>query len=81
MLIPGVRVTRLLQPAQDPPAPGTQAAGQGAPAAFSFHQQVPSPLTYATPAAAPPMARTFTVASPVTMRLRASALAVPGPRS
>ena len=78
VLIPGVRVTRLLQPAQDPPAPGTQAAGQGTPTAFSFHQQVPSPLTGAIPAATPPMARTFTVASPVTMRLRASALAVPG---
>ncbi len=79
VLIPGVRVTRLLQPAQGPPAPGTVAGGQGVPAAFSFHQQVPSPLTYTAPAAVPPMARTYTVASPVTMRVQASALAVPGP--
>jgi arabinofuranan 3-O-arabinosyltransferase len=79
VLIPGVRVTRLLQPAQDPPAPGTVAAGQGAPAAFSFHQQVPSPLTGAGLAATPPMARTYAVTSAVTMRLQASALAVPGP--
>jgi arabinofuranan 3-O-arabinosyltransferase len=79
VLIPGVRVTRLLQPAQDPPGQGTQAGGQGASAAFSFHQQVPSPLTFVAPAATPPMARTYTVASPVTMRLQASALAVPSP--
>jgi arabinofuranan 3-O-arabinosyltransferase len=73
VLIPGVRVTRLLQPAQDP-------AGQrAASAVFSFHQQVPSPFTFADPTAVPPMARTYTVAGPVTMRLQASALAVPGP--
>src|SRR5690349_13035610 len=71
VLIPGVRVTRLLQPAQDP------AGRQAASAAFSFHQQVPSAL--ADPAATAPMARTFTVASPVPLRPRASALALPGP--
>jgi arabinofuranan 3-O-arabinosyltransferase len=70
VLIPGVRVTRLLQPAEDP-------AGQQA--AFSFQQQVPSPFTFEAPAANPPMARTFTVARPVRMRLQASALALPGP--
>ena len=58
VLIPGVRVTRLLQPAEDP-------AGQQAPAAvFSFPQPVPSPFAFADPAAAAPMARTFTVAQP-----------------
>jgi arabinofuranan 3-O-arabinosyltransferase len=73
VLIPGVRVTRLLQPAEDPA--GLQAAST----AFSFHQQVPSPLAFADPTAVPPMARTFIVPRPVTLRLRASALALPGP--
>jgi arabinofuranan 3-O-arabinosyltransferase len=73
VLIPGVRATRLLQPAQDP------AGRQAASAAFSFQEKVPSPFTSADPAATPPMARTFTVASPVTLRAQASALAVPGP--
>ena len=66
-------MTRLLQPAQDP------AGSQAASAAFSFHQQVPSPSALADPAATAPMARTFTVASPVTLRPQASALALPGP--
>ena len=73
VLIPGVRVTRLLQPAQDP-------AGQQAPAAvFSFAQPVPSPFGFADPAATAPLARTFTVPSPQTLRLQAAALALPGP--
>ena len=45
VLIPGVRVTRLLQPAEDQ-------AGQHA--VFSFHQQVPSPFAFADPAATAP---------------------------
>ena len=73
VLIPGVKVTRLLQPAEDP------AGRQAAAVAFSFHQQVPSPATFASPAAVPPMARTFTLASPLTLRPQASALAMPGP--
>jgi arabinofuranan 3-O-arabinosyltransferase len=73
VLIPGVRVTRLLQPAQDP------AGQQAASVVFSFHQQVPSPFALADPDATPPMARTFTVPGPATLRLQASALAVPGP--
>ena len=73
VLIPGVQVTRLLQPAEDP------AGQQAAVAVFSFHQQVPSPFAYADPAATPPMARTFTVARPAALRLQASALALPGP--
>jgi arabinofuranan 3-O-arabinosyltransferase len=72
VLVPGIRVSRLLQPAEDP-------AGQrAAQVSFSFHQQVPSPVTYADPAGIAPMARTFTVAQPATVRLSASALAVPG---
>ncbi|MBV9092516.1 MAG: DUF3367 domain-containing protein [Streptosporangiaceae bacterium] len=73
VLIPGVRVTRLLRAAQDP------AGRQAASTVFSFHQQVPSPAAFADPAATPPMARTFTLATPVTLRLQAAALAVPGP--
>jgi len=73
VLIPGVRVTRLLQPAQDP------AGQQAASAVFSFHQQVPSPFAYANPAATAPMARVFTLTRPATLRLQAAALALPGP--
>jgi arabinofuranan 3-O-arabinosyltransferase len=73
VLIPGVRVTRLLQPASDP------AGRQAAAVAFSFRQQVPSPFAYADPAATAPMARSFTLASPATLRLAAAALALPGP--
>jgi len=73
VLIPGVRVTRLLQPAEDP------AGQQAASTVFSFSQQVPSPFAFADPAATAPMARRFTVADPATMALQASALALPGP--
>jgi arabinofuranan 3-O-arabinosyltransferase len=73
VLIPGVRVTRLLQPAQDP------AGQQAASTVFSFQQLVPSPFAFADPAATAPMARRFTVADPAAMRLQASALALPGP--
>ena len=73
VLIPGVRVTRLLQPASD------LAGRQAASVAFSFRQQVPSPFAYADPAATAPMARAFTVAHSATLRLQASALALPGP--
>ncbi len=73
VLIPGVRVTRLLQPAEDP------AGRQAASVAFSFHQQVPSPFSFADPRAVPPMARTYTLADPAALVLRASALALPGP--
>ena len=73
VLIPGVRVTRLLQPAEDP------AGRQAASVAFSFRQQVPSPFAFADPTATGPMARTFTVADPERLDLNASALALPGP--
>ena len=72
VLIPGVQVTRLLQPAEDP-------QGYQAPSvSFSFDQQVPSPVTFASPAAVPPMARTFTVPGTVRLRARATGLALPG---
>jgi arabinofuranan 3-O-arabinosyltransferase len=70
VLIPGVRVTRLLQLAQDP---------LGRQAVFSFHQQVPSPFAFADPAATPPMARAFTTARSASWSVRAFALALPGP--
>jgi arabinofuranan 3-O-arabinosyltransferase len=73
VLIPGVQVTRLLQPAEDP-------AGQrAASVAFSFHQQVPSPAAFADPAATAPMARAFTLPAATALQLQASALAQPGP--
>ena len=72
VLIPGVHVTRLLQPAEDP------AGQQASSVSFSFHQQVPSPLTFANPASAPVMARTFSTPGPLSLRLAASALALPG---
>ena len=56
VLIPGVRVTRLLEPAEDP------AGRPAASVAFSFRQQVPSPAAFADPAAAAPLARAFTLA-------------------
>ena len=72
VLIPGVRVTRFLQPAQD-------AAGRLAPSlAFSFQQQIPSPATLADAAAYPPLARTFVTPGPGELRLRATAVALPG---
>jgi arabinofuranan 3-O-arabinosyltransferase len=73
VLIPGVKVTRLLQPAQDP------AGQQAAATVFSFSQPVPSPFTFADPAATAPMARTFTTAAPAALQLQAAALALPGP--
>ena len=72
VLIPGVRVTRVLQPAQDP------AGRQAASTVFSFRQQLPAPLALTDPTAVPPIARTFTLAGPATLRARASALALPG---
>jgi len=79
VLIPGITVTRLLQPAEDPA--GTRAAA----VAFSFRQQVPSPFAVtdpfapSDPAAVAPMARTFTLPRPLTLRVAATALALPGP--
>jgi len=72
VLIPGVRVTRYLQPPED-------SGGLAAPyATFSFHQQAPSPTTLASPAAYQPLARTFRLAGRQSLRVRAAALALPG---
>ena len=73
VLIPGVQVTRLLEPAEDP------AGRSAASVAFSFRQQVPSPAAFADPAATAPMARAFTLAGPAKLQLQAAALALPGP--
>jgi arabinofuranan 3-O-arabinosyltransferase len=73
VLIPGVRVQRLLRPAQDP-------AGQRAPVqTVSFAQQLPSPALLGGAAAYPPLARTFTTTTATSMRLTATAMALPGP--
>jgi arabinofuranan 3-O-arabinosyltransferase len=72
VLIPGVRVTSFLQPAEDP-------AGRLAPSlAFSFQQQIPSPATLANAAAYPPLARTFVTPGPEMLRMTATAVALPG---
>ena len=76
MLIPGVKVTRLLQPAA---ATRAGPAAAPLPAAFSFRQQIPSPAAFADPAATAPMARAFTLAGPAKLQLQADALALPGP--
>ncbi|HEX9067026.1 MAG TPA: alpha-(1-_3)-arabinofuranosyltransferase family protein [Streptosporangiaceae bacterium] len=70
--IPGVTVTRYLQPAQS--IAGRTAAG----VAFSFQRQVPSPASLANVSSYPPMARLFTTEGPAAYRLGASAIAVPG---
>ncbi len=73
ILIPGVRVQRLLRPAQDP-------AGRRAPAvAFSFAQTLPDPAQLVSPAAYPPLARRFTTPAAAPLRLTATAVALPGP--
>ena len=71
--IPGVTVTKYLQP------PQTVSGRNAAAVAFSFQRQVPSPASLADVAAYPPMARRFTTAGPAAYRFRASAMAVPGP--
>jgi arabinofuranan 3-O-arabinosyltransferase len=73
VLIPGVRVTRYLQPAEDP-------AGAAAPAAaYSFRQQAISPATASGPPASQVLARTFQVPSAARFSVTAAAVAVPGP--
>jgi arabinofuranan 3-O-arabinosyltransferase len=72
--IPGVSVTRYLEPAEDP-------AGTAAPSvAYSFSQQVASPLAAVGPQASEVLARTFRVASArrVTVAGLAVTTAAPG---
>jgi arabinofuranan 3-O-arabinosyltransferase len=72
VLIPGVRVTSFLRPAEDP-------AGGPAPAlAFSFQQQIPSPATLANAAAYPPLARAFVAPEAGLFTVSATAVALPG---
>jgi arabinofuranan 3-O-arabinosyltransferase len=72
VLIPGMRVTSFLRPAEDP-------AGPPAPAlAFSFQQQIPSPATLADAAAYPPLARAFVTPEAGLFKVSATAVALPG---
>ncbi len=72
VLIPGVRVTRYLEPAED------SAAGESASAvAFSFHQSAPAPAGVADRAATVPLARIFTLPVPLRLGVTASAVAQP----
>lgn len=77
VLIPGIRVTRYLQPPESSPTQA-QAGSATRPLAFSFHEQVPSPATLASPAADPPLARTFTTSASQALRMDGSAVALPG---
>jgi arabinofuranan 3-O-arabinosyltransferase len=70
--IPGVRVTRYLQPPED----GAGAAASSA--AFSFYQPPPAPAGVADRAATEPMARLFTLDQPMPLQLTATAAAQPG---
>lgn len=68
VLIPGVRVTRYLQPSED-------RSGITAPAvAYSFQQQVSSPYTQPGPATRQPMAREFSTPTAQSLKFRASAV-------
>ncbi len=72
VLIPGVRVTRYLQPAEDPA--GTQAAST----VYSFRQEAPSPAAAPGPQASQVLARTFQVPAAQSFSVTAAAVAVPG---
>jgi arabinofuranan 3-O-arabinosyltransferase len=72
VLIPGVRVTPYLRPAED-------SAGAAAPSvAFSFSQPVPAPAGQADRAATEPLARLFTLDRRAPLQLTATAVAQPG---
>jgi arabinofuranan 3-O-arabinosyltransferase len=72
VLIPGVKVTRYLQPAEDPA--GTAAAST----VYSFHQQAASPATVSGPPASQVLARTFQAAAAQRVSMTATAVATPG---
>ena len=73
VLIPGVKATRYLEPAED-------SAGSAAPSvAYSFSQQVASPLVAVGPQASEVLARTFQV--PTAQRVTVAGLAVAKPGS
>jgi arabinofuranan 3-O-arabinosyltransferase len=71
VLIPGVRVTRYLQPPQDPAGPAA------ATTAFSFHQPPPAPAGQVNQGATVPIARIFTLPAPLQLQLTAMAVAQP----
>jgi arabinofuranan 3-O-arabinosyltransferase len=72
VLVPGVTVTRYLEPAQDP------AGARAASTVYSFQQQQPSPAT-SGPQASRVLARTFQTSGPQAFTVTASAVATPGP--
>jgi arabinofuranan 3-O-arabinosyltransferase len=72
VLIPGVKVTRYLQPAEDPA--GTAAAST----VYSFQQQAASPAAASGPQASQVLARTFQVPAAQRVSVTATAVAAPG---
>jgi arabinofuranan 3-O-arabinosyltransferase len=72
VLVPGVTVTRYLEPAQDP------AGARAASTVYSFQQQVPSPAATSGPQASPLLARTFQTSAPQRFTVTAFAVATPG---
>ncbi|MGH3244999.1 MAG: alpha-(1-_3)-arabinofuranosyltransferase domain-containing protein, partial [Trebonia sp.] len=72
VLIPGVKVTRYLQPAEDP------AGAVAASTVYSFHQQVASPAAGPGTQASGVLARTFRVPAAQRVSLTATAVATPG---
>ncbi len=73
VLIPGVTVTRYLQPAQDP------AGAAAASAVYAFHQQAADPAVTPGPQASQALARTFQTSARQQFSLTAAAVATPGP--
>jgi len=71
VLIPGVTVTRYLQPAQ------SSAGSAASSVAFSFHQSAPSPAGSGNSAATVTMARTFSLSQAMPLQLTGSAVAQP----
>jgi arabinofuranan 3-O-arabinosyltransferase len=71
VLIPGVRVTRYLQPPQDA---NVQSAAS---VAFSFHQNAPTPAGQADRSATAPIARIFTLPVPLLLQMTGAAVAQP----
>jgi arabinofuranan 3-O-arabinosyltransferase len=72
VLIPGVRVTRYLEPAE-----GAVAGVSASAIAFSFHQPAPAPAGVADREATSPFARLFTLPVPLRLGVSASAVAQP----
>jgi arabinofuranan 3-O-arabinosyltransferase len=72
LLIPGVKVTRYLQPAQDP------AGAAAASAVYSFHQQAADAAVTPGPQASQVLARTFQTSARQRFSLTATAVAAPG---